>query len=363
MDIFAVNEIIQRIKKLSRDKWGKENVIELVGQNEEFLKQIRNLDAYSKYKYPVLITGETGVGKEWFAKSLYLIGPRNGQSFITVNCPQFQDPNLTVSALFGHKKGSYTGADTDHKGFFELADKGTIFLDEIGDIHSSVQSLLLRVVSEGEYWPLGSENSKNVNVRVIAATNKNFELSKHTNDFRSDLFYRIKFFRINIPPLRKRGDDWHLLLLYFLDQLVKEYNEPKQFSKGALECLSNYHWPGNIRELKGLVITAFSLSEHIIQVRHFENELDESNDNNKKPDKVDKKQLADIYDNGKGFWDSVQKPFLKRELNRCQVKDILNQGLILSGGSYKKLLPLIGVRESQYLKFMDFLRTHNLKPD
>ena len=159
----------------------------------------------------VLVTGESGVGKESVAQSLHLLGNRSAKSFVSVNCPQFRDGDMTVSELFGHKKGSFTGAISDRKGCFENADGGSIFLDEVGDLHMSAQVMLLRALATGEFQPLGSNDVRRVNVRVVAATNRPLDGMILGDEFREDLYYRLRYFHIEVPPLRKRGNDWYLL--------------------------------------------------------------------------------------------------------------------------------------------------------
>src|SRR5207244_9960368 len=164
----------------------------------------------------ILITGESGVGKEFFAKACYLLGDRTYAPFVVVNCPQYGDANLTVSELFGHVKGSFTGAMSDHQGLFEVADGGVVFLDEVGDLHPNAQTMLLRALAEKEVKPIGSTKTYSVNVRVIAATNRLLRDMIAVGQFRQDLYFRLRYFPLDVPPLREREEDWRLLISFFV---------------------------------------------------------------------------------------------------------------------------------------------------
>lgn len=207
----------------------------------------------AKYDSRVLIEGETGVGKEIIAKLIYRNGIRKKGPFIAVNCSAIPE-NLIESELFGYEKGSFTGADENgKKGYFELADKGVIFLDEIGEISLSFQSKLLRVLQESEILRIGGKKSIKIDVQVIAATNKNLSEKVQTGEFRSDLFYRLNTFPIAIPALRDRQPDIVPLIYFFADRFNKKYGTRKRFSLSSLNALQVYEWPGNVRELENIV--------------------------------------------------------------------------------------------------------------
>ncbi|HIJ80232.1 MAG TPA: sigma-54-dependent Fis family transcriptional regulator, partial [Desulfuromonadales bacterium] len=201
----------------------------------------------------VLIQGESGTGKELAARALHLLSDRKGRNFVPVNCAAIPD-DLLESELFGHIKGAFTGAFANRAGRFEIADKGTLFLDEIGDMKANLQVKLLRVLQNREIEPVGSSKSQKVDVRIIAATNKNLEEMVESRDFREDLYYRLSVIPIVIPPLRERRDDISLLLSSFLDRFNADRRHAiKGFSRESLQILSNYGWPGNVRELENLV--------------------------------------------------------------------------------------------------------------
>lgn len=201
----------------------------------------------------VLIQGESGTGKELAARAIHQLSDRNVKNFVPVNCAAIPD-DLLESELFGHVKGSFTGAYANRIGRFEMADKGTLFLDEIGDMKANLQVKLLRVLQNREFEPVGASKSQKVDVRIVAATNKNLEELVISRDFREDLFYRLSVIPITIPSLRERRDDIPLLIHTFLNRFnADKRHAVKGFSRDALEILCNYDWPGNVRELENLV--------------------------------------------------------------------------------------------------------------
>jgi transcriptional regulator with GAF, ATPase, and Fis domain len=201
----------------------------------------------------VLIEGETGVGKELIAAAVHYRSRRRAQLFVSQNCAAMPE-NLLESELFGHKKGSFTGAHEDKKGLFEIADGGTLFLDEVTEMPLSLQSKLLRVLQEGEIRAIGATQERRVNVRIVAATNRNLEKEVAEGRFREDLYYRLKVFPIRVPPLRERREDIPLLAEHFLERYGAELGKPAAgYSQQAMELLQAYDWPGNVRELQNEV--------------------------------------------------------------------------------------------------------------
>ncbi|OLD61783.1 MAG: Fis family transcriptional regulator [Acidobacteria bacterium 13_1_40CM_2_60_7] len=201
----------------------------------------------------VLVYGESGTGKELVARALHNLSPRAQQLFVEVNCAAIPE-ELIESELFGHVKGSFTGAVEDKVGKFAQADTGTLFLDEVGDMSLRTQSKVLRVIEEQRFTPIGSGNNLTVDVRVIAATNKNLEEEIQKGNFREDLFYRLNVIPFYVPPLREHPEDIPALANYFLGEFARAYGRrPKHFSESALETILHYRWPGNVRELKNLV--------------------------------------------------------------------------------------------------------------
>jgi len=218
----------------------------------------RYIEAIGKTNLPVLITGETGTGKELIAKAVHSVSGRKGE-LVPVNVAGVDD-NLFSDTLFGHKKGAFTGAEGERKGLIEKAEDGTLFLDEIGDLNIESQVKLLRLLQEGQYYPLGSDVAKLSNARVIVATNKNIASMQGNNQFRQDLYYRLRSHHISIPSLRERKKDIPLLIDHFLINASNELNkQTPRPPKELYTLLSNYHFPGNIRELEGLIYDAVSL--------------------------------------------------------------------------------------------------------
>ena len=208
----------------------------------------------------VLIQGETGTGKELIAKMIHYNGPLKDKPFVAENCGALSE-NLLESELFGHVKGAFTGAISDKKGLFEMADGGTVLLDEIGDMPPSMQVKLLRVLQEGQFRPVGASYYINVNVRIIACTNRDLEEEMANGNFREDLYYRINVFPLTIPPLRERKEDIPHLAAYFLKEIADKFKRPvPRLTSTVLELMSAYNWPGNVRELQNEMERALTLA-------------------------------------------------------------------------------------------------------
>jgi Nif-specific regulatory protein len=208
----------------------------------------------------ILIDGETGTGKELIAKVIHYNGPLKDKPFVAENCGALAE-NLLESELFGHVKGAFTGAISDKKGLFEMADGGTVLLDEIGEMPPAMQVKLLRVLQEGQFRPVGASHYVKVNVRIIACTNRNLEAEMAKGNFRNDLYYRVNVFPLTIPPLRERKEDIPLLAVHFLKEFAKKFNRPvPRLTTTALESLSAYNWPGNVRELQNEMERALTLA-------------------------------------------------------------------------------------------------------
>jgi PAS domain S-box-containing protein len=258
---------ISEIKNLSEhlsDIFKYENI---VGRNKEIKQIITVLESVSQTDSSVLVTGESGTGKELAARAIHINSPRKTGPFIAVNCSAFVE-SLIESELFGHEKGSFTGAIKTKIGKFELAKGGTLFLDEIGDLSLSVQTKFLRVLESREFERVGGNKTIKVEARIIAATNKHLSEEISSGRFREDLFYRINVINIHLPPLRDRMDDLPLIVNHFIELFNKKFNkEIRQFSSQAFDILMEYEWPGNIRELENVIEHCFVLCNgNIIQV-------------------------------------------------------------------------------------------------
>jgi two-component system nitrogen regulation response regulator NtrX len=225
----------------------------LVGESEVMKRLDEQVRSAAPSNSRVLITGENGSGKEIVARTLHRLSHRGDAPFVDVNCAAIPE-ELIESELFGHRKGAFTGAIDDRKGKFELADGGTLFLDEIGDMSLKTQAKVLRVLQEQTFQKVGGQQAIKVDVRVIAATNKNLEAEIAAGNFRSDLFYRLNVIPIEVPPLRDRGTDIVLLAEYFLRRYAAESGMPqKRLAAGAKSKLRSYYWPGNVRELRNVI--------------------------------------------------------------------------------------------------------------
>lgn len=235
------------------DFQGSQEEYGILGRSVEMQEIVEVIDQVGPTDITVLISGESGVGKEVIAKAIYTASQRNKKPFITVNSGAIPE-GILESELFGHEKGSFTGASEQRKGYFELADGGTIFLDEIGELPLSAQVKFLRILENGEFLRVGSSVPRKVNVRVIAATNKDLETEVRRNQFRADLFYRLRSVNIHIPPLRKRTEDIEVFFKHFVGEFAAKNNTKfGGISDEAMQLLKSYHWPGNVRELRNVV--------------------------------------------------------------------------------------------------------------
>lgn len=262
-ELFSLRHELDELKQHKQnDLLGKEKVFDAIGESPAFQEVCKMLKKASKSKVTVLLEGETGVGKEAFAKGLHANSNRNQQPFVAINCACIP-PELIESELFGVEKGAFTGASQSKAGKFERADKGTIFLDEIAELSPRAQAALLRVLQEGELERVGGSKIRKIDVRVVAATNESLADAVAAGKFRADLYYRLNTFPVHIPPLRERRQDIPLLIAYFL----KKYSERHQkrilgISDQGRELLLKHQWLGNIRELENVIERGVILTEH-----------------------------------------------------------------------------------------------------
>jgi transcriptional regulator with GAF, ATPase, and Fis domain len=245
-----------------REKVDKASMLEeIVGTSSGLRSTLSLVSKVAPTNSTVLVTGETGTGKELVARAIHQQSARASRAFISVNCAAFA-PALISSELFGHEKGAFTGATHRHLGRFELADGGTIFLDEVGELAPHTQVALLRVLQEREFERVGGTQSIKLDVRVIAATNRDLNAAVSNGSFRSDLFYRLHVFPIDIPSLRERTEDIPLLVEYFIDRYARKAGKHfKKIEKRTLQVFHSYHWPGNIRELQNVIERSVILCE------------------------------------------------------------------------------------------------------
>lgn len=267
-EILAKVETISQLKSLMKENQylreklsQKYNFNNIIGKNSQMLELFDLIKDIAKTNSTVLITGESGTGKELIANAIHFNSDRIKKPFVKVNCGVLAE-NLLESELFGHVKGSFTGAIRDKLGRFELANGGTIFLDEIGDVTPNMQLKLLRVLQEGEFERVGGTETIKVDVRIIAATNRNLNEMMMKGQFRQDLYYRLNVIPLEVPPLRERKDDIPLLISHFLEKFNKQFNKKIDFIEDeVMKYLQNYSWPGNIRELENLLERAVVLNK------------------------------------------------------------------------------------------------------
>ena len=249
-------ELAQQNKELKEKLLNKNNSLEMIGKSSELNRVRTMIEKAAPTKANVLITGESGVGKELVANAIHKQSSRASAPFVIVHCAALSE-SLLESELFGFEKGAFTGAEAQHKGRFELANGGTIFLDEIGEINQATQVKLLRVLQEKTFERVGGEKTISVDVRIIAATNRNLEDEVKAGRFREDLYYRLNVVRIEMPSLRERKDDIPLLMHSFLREFnIENEKNIKGFDNRSKSALIKYNWPGNIRELKNCIESA-----------------------------------------------------------------------------------------------------------
>jgi len=239
----------ESLKRELKQRYSIENIIGLSDRMQDVFAAVHRV---APTKATVLLRGESGTGKELIAKAIHYMSPRSKGPFVKFNCASIPE-GLLESELFGHEKGAFTGAITSRKGKFELANKGTIFLDEIGDLPLSLQPKILRVLQEKEFEPVGGEKTVKVDVRIITATSRNLESFVSQGKFREDLYYRLNVIPIFLPALRDRGEDITTLIEYFLAKFNREHDRMVRLDNSALQILMNFDWPGNVRELENTI--------------------------------------------------------------------------------------------------------------
>jgi DNA-binding NtrC family response regulator len=264
---------------------------EMCGASASMRTLFRHIVRVGRSEATVLISGESGTGKELVARALHDNSPRRIKPFIALNCSALP-AELVESELFGHMRGSFTGATSDHAGLFHAAHGGTLFLDEIADLLPRTQAKVLRALENGEILRVGSTQATRVNVRVIAATNRRLEEMVETGEFRGDLFFRLKVVELSIPPLRERRSDIPLLVRHFLQMQERQDRIPRTVDPAALRALETYDWPGNVRELRNMIAGAIVMSddEYVLRMDSFPDRLAQSTvgaENNKEKSNPD----------------------------------------------------------------------------
>jgi two-component system response regulator HydG len=321
----------------------------------------------------VLVTGESGVGKEVVARLIHANSTRRRAPLITVNCAALSD-TLLETELFGHVRGSFTGAYRDRQGALELAHRGTVFMDEVGETSPRMQGLLLRFLEAGEIQRVGSDAVQSrVDVRVIAATNRQLVDSVAAKTFREDLYYRLNVIHIRVPSLRERREDIPAFLNFFLEQFSRQYNVNKPtISPATMSILSEYAWPGNVRELKNIVERlVVRASDNPIEPRDLPLEVlrGTAAEHPQAPTPAPTvttapaRSAADalferMVNGGESFWSAVYAPFMSRDLTRDDVRAIVRRGLERTGGNYRVMVELFNMPTDDYKRFLGVLRKY-----
>jgi len=348
--------------------------VRLVGRSEAIRAIEADIECAARSDAKVLITGETGVGKEVVARLIHQRSLRSAGALVTVNCAGLPD-SLLESELFGHVRGSFTGAYRDKPGLLEMAPNGTVFLDEVGEMSMRMQVVLLRFLETGEIQRIGADRSHTrVNVRLVTATNRDLPTQIASGAFREDLYFRLNVIRLTIPPLRERLDDIPLLVDYYLDTYSTQHRvERAQVSSAAMEVLMAHRWPGNIRELKNVVerlvlkangqlIRPTDLPSDVFKplIPAADAQARDAADAKPPERRSPSDELATrMLQQGESFWSAVYPVFMSRDLTRDDLRRIVQIGLESTNGNYRLLVQLFNMPDEDYKRFLSFLRKHD----
>jgi transcriptional regulator with PAS, ATPase and Fis domain len=338
----------------------------LVGDSAAMVELKAEIERVARSDAKVLVTGESGTGKELVAHAVHSGSRRAEKPFVAVNCAGLSE-TLLETELFGHVKGSFTGAYRDKLGKLELADTGTMFLDEIGEMTLRMQGLLLRFLETGELQKVGADRVVGrVDVRVLAATNRNLRDMVAQATFREDLFYRLNVIHLTVPPLRERKDDIPVLANHFLRHFQRDaLHVAREISPEAMRALTEYHWPGNVRELENVIERiAVTGGAQIIQPPDLPLEIRMRQGVGVRPRKERRRTVADdlyrrLLEERESFWSVVYPLYMQREITRSNVRDLVRKGLEEARGNYKIVARLFNMDQRDYKRFLNFLRKHD----
>ena len=338
---------------------------QLVGRSPALIALMEEIQRVAQSDAKILITGESGVGKELVAMSVHAQSLRSERPFVTVNCAGLPE-TLLESELFGHVKGSFTGAYRDKPGMLEKADEGTIFLDEIGEMSLRMQGMLLRFLETGELQKVGADRiGRRTDVRVIAATNRALADMVAQGLFREDLYYRINVINIHVPPLRERRDDIPMLVDHFFENMGRNNGSRPSVSPEAYAALTEYNWPGNVRELANVVeriLVSGCGSE--IRADDVPMEIRTPRSISLRPKRERRRTVADelfkrmVVDH-ESFWAAVYPLYMQREITRSNLRELVSKGLEEAKGNYKIVTKLFNMDTGDYKRFLNFLRKHD----
>lgn len=339
---------------------------ELIGTSHQMVELKQEITRIARSDAKVLITGESGVGKELVARAIHDGSPRTDRAFVAVNCAGLPE-TLLESELFGHVKGSFTGAYRDKQGKLEMADEGTVFLDEVGEMTLRMQGLLLRFLETGELQKVGADRTgRIVNVRVVAATNRNLQDMIQQGQFREDLFYRLNVIHFWVPPLRDRKEDIPLLIEFFLGRFTRGNGYlVRGIEPDAFAALTDYPWPGNVRELENVIERLVVTGRHeMVRVDDLPPEVRAQRGVSLRPKRERRRTVADdlwkrLVDDRESFWTTVYPLYMAREITKQNVRDLVRRGLEEARGNYKIVCKLFNMDERDYKRFLNFLRKHD----
>jgi transcriptional regulator with PAS, ATPase and Fis domain len=342
---------------------------QLIGTSQAVTDLRQEIERIGWTDAKILITGESGAGKEIVARQLYARSRRAERAFVAVNCAGLPE-TLLESELFGHVRGSFTGAFRDKPGKLEIADEGTMFMDEIGEMTLRMQGLLLRFLETGEIQKVGADRiATRVNVRTIAATNRDLREMIVQGTFREDLFYRLNVIHLVVPPLRERREDIPALVDHFLARLSPPGGRvPKAVSPEVLALMTEYAWPGNVRELQNVIERMIIRARgDVIAIDEVPHEVRATRPAAGAPFRERRRTIADdlyqrITAERQSFWTTVYPLFMQREITRSSVREVVRRGLQDARGSYKIVTKMFNMEEDDYKKFLNFLRKHHCQP-
>lgn len=349
----------------TRDKGRRlESPPTFLGSSPAIQAVLEDADAVAASDSKVLITGESGSGKEVLARRIHLRSRRRQLPMFTINCAGVPE-GLLESEFFGHMRGSFTGADRDRRGFLEAADNGTVLLDEVGEMSLRMQGMLLRFLENGEIQRVGSEHPRTiVDVRVIAATNRDLLEQVRRKEFREDLYYRLNIVHLVVPPLRERRDDIALLFRHYLTVLSGLARVPEpEVSPDAIHALERYDWPGNVRELKNVVERVLLIrAGQVVTAANLpltpRPPVTPAAAAPTAPESVADSRYRSMAEGGASFWVVVYEPFMVRDMTRETVRQVILRGLQQTKGSYRLVAQLFNLPPEDYKRFMNFLQKH-----
>jgi transcriptional regulator with PAS, ATPase and Fis domain len=337
----------------------------LVGGSAVMSELKAEIDRVARSDAKVLITGESGTGKELVAQAVHAGSRRAARAFVAVNCAGLSE-TLLETELFGHVKGSFTGAYRDKLGKLELADAGTMFLDEIGEMTLRMQGLLLRFLETGELQKVGADRVVGrADVRVLAATNRNLREMIGQGTFREDLFYRLNVIHLTVPPLRERREDIAPLATHFLERFARDGGPARGLSPAVTAALTEYAWPGNVRELENVMERLIvSGGDAVVRLEDLPGEIRDQRLGSQRPRKERRRTVADelyqrLLEEQQSFWTIVYPLYMQREITRTNVRDLVRKGLQEARGNYKIVARLFNMEPHDYKKFLNFLRKHD----